>query len=158
MHINLLTFYTDGSYPRHGPLTPFCLIIHPFIFWVPFSFCLFVLHLHSLRTFFSFSASPSSFYTLFSPPKSSLHLNPHSSSLLLSFLQPTPQSYTTSQFNHCTSESYEFLCSHLFVLLENPRLAFILFVVLALPLCKTGCYFFAPFVCLARRWLQGVFI
>ena len=136
MHINLLTFYTDGSYPRHGPLTPFCLIIHPFIFWVPFSFCLFVLHLHSLRTFFSFSASPSSFYTLFSPPKSSLHLNPHSSSLLLSFLQTTPQSYTTSQFNHCTSESYEFLC---FIRKPTSRLHFV-GCPYSTAVQKTGCY------------------
>ena len=138
----------------HEPLLPNYSSF--FFFWVPFSFWLFHLHLHFhlINTFFSLPPSPSSFYTIASPPKSADHLNPHSSFLLLSFLQTTPQSQTTSQFNHCTSESYEFLCSHLFVLLENPHLAFNLFShPYSTAAQKVGCYFFAPFVCLARRWL-----
>ena len=136
------------------PQTPFCLIIHP-IFWAPSPFGFFF-SLHSPHMFFSsLSSSPSSFYTLFTPPKSSLYLiNPHSTSCLLSFLQTTPQSYIISQFNHCTSESYEFLCSYLFVLLENPLLAFILLLSLLYCCAKNRLlYFFTPFICLARRWL-----
>ena len=127
--------------PPTWPANPFCLIILLFFFFfggVPFFYWLFLLHLHfhQINTFFSLPPSPCSFYTLAYPPKSVDHLSPHFSFLLLSFLQTTPQPQTTSQFNHCTSESYKFLCSHLFVLLENPHLAFILFIDLTLPLCK----------------------
>ena len=128
MHFNHYPFI-------QGPLFPFCQIIHP-IFWGPFSFWLFLLHLHSPVFSSSLSSSPSSFYTLFSPPKSALHLNPHSSSLLLSFLQTTPQSYSTSQFNHCTSESYEFLC---FIRKPTSRLHFV-GCPYSTAVQKTGCY------------------
>ena len=72
------------------------------------------------------------FILSFLPPKSALFTRlPYFFPLPLSFLRTTPHSYTTSQFNHCTSESFEFLSSHLFVLLlENPRLAFILLALL----------------------------
>ena len=136
----MIIFYFTFEIDNFNPILSFWLFSFPPAF--------------SPNTFLSLPPSPSSFYTLSSPPKSTDHLYPHSSFLLLSFLQTTPQSQTTSQFNHFTPESFRFLCSHLFVLLENPHLAFILFVVLnSTAVQKAGCYLFAPFVCLARRWL-----
>ena len=120
---------------------------------------LFLLHLPSSHTFFSLSSSP--FFLIQSLVNISLLFilsfplsNPHSTAVLTllpsSFLQTTPHSQTiTTHFSDCTSESYDFLCSYLFVLLENPRVSFISFVALTLPLCKEKV---APFVCLARRW------
>ena len=120
-------FYTSGL--TRDTLTwlanPFCLINLFFFFLGPLSLAFSSPPAFSHHAFFSLS-SPPTLYTLFSPPKFALLTRlPYFFPFLLSFLRTTPQSYTTSQFDHCTSESYEFLCSYLFVLLENPRLAFI---------------------------------
>ena len=138
----------------HDPLLPNYSSFFFFV-WVPLSFWLFLSHRHFHLTSSFLYLLPLLLFILSSPPKSADHLNPHSSFLLLSFLRTTPQSQTTSQFNHFTPESYQYLCSLLFVLFENPHLAFILFVVLnSSAVQKASCYFFAPFVSLARRWLR----
>ena len=111
-----------------------------------------------LVLFFVGSLSHSSFYTLFSPPKSTLHFNSHSSSLLLYSYKPLvtlrllpPNSVIVPQ-NHIT-----FLCSYLFALLEihfSPSFCWSSLLYQSTGVQKNRLlYFFAPFICPARRWL-----
>ena len=110
--------------------------------------CEIVRYPQQLFIFFFLSPFPSSFYTL-----SFLLQNPQSTSILTllpsSFLQTTPH-----------SESYDLLCSNLFALLENPILAFLLLVVLTLPLCKKLVAIFLRSFCLPCKGLfvSGMFV
>ena len=78
--------------------------------------------------YYLYSLFPSQIRT---PPQYSHFFILHSYKPLLTLRSLPPNSVIVR-----TSESYDFLCSYLFVLLENPRVSFISFVALTLSLCK----------------------
>ena len=131
-----------------GSLTPsFCLIIYSsFSFLSPSQLLLMAFSSTCLLLTRSF---PYLLLLIFSPIQSLVNIsllfifsfplsNPHTSSLLLHSYKPliTLRLLPPNSVIVRTSESYDFLCSYLFVLLENLRVSFISFVALTLPLCK----------------------